>query len=114
MNITQRPIFQKPAKVKPDPAYLSKVRALPCVCCGFAGGCDPHHCSDIPPENEQGLYTRLPCAGRRSGDRDAIPLCRFHHDMYHRNMAEFHAIYGVDYQYIAPTRAMLSDMELDF
>lgn len=104
----------KPAKVKPDPAYLDKVRALPCVCCGAMLGNDAHHCQDKPPFTDHGLYQRLPSAARRSGDHDAIPLCPNHHRMFHLRRSEFHAQFGVDYQYIATTRATLSDMEVDF
>lgn len=44
----------------------------------------------------------------------AIPLCPPCHDMFHRKRAEFHARFGVDYQYIPVTRANLSHMEIDF
>lgn len=103
----------KPAKAKPNPAYLARVHELPCVCCG-AFPVEAHHCRDMPPFDERGRYERLPAAGRKSGDRDAIPLCPNHHAMFHLQRSGFHALFGVDYQYIATTRATLDDMEIDF
>lgn len=113
MSLDGRPPQPKPPKVKPDPAYMAKVRALPCVCCG-AYGVEAHHCRDAPMENERGLYQRIPGAGMRSGDRDAIPLCPFHHRMFHLYRRDFHAEFGKDYGFIAPTRATLSERDLDF
>ena len=99
-----------------DPVYLTKVRLLPCVACGAPAPSEAHHCRDRPPNDEQGLYTRLPGGALKSGDRDAIPLCRRCHDLFHRHRGEFNAKYGPDYGFIAPTRATLSDdpAEIDF
>lgn len=103
----------KPAKAKPDPAYLAKVRQLPCVCCGRQP-VEAHHCRDMPMANERGLYRRIPGAGMKSADTDTIPLCPFHHTMFHLHRSEFHAEYGKDYGFIAQTRAAVSSEEIDF
>lgn len=114
MNLTGQTVAQKPARVKPDPAYLDAVRALPCVLCG-RHGVEAHHCRDLPDHGEQGLYDRLPGAARKSGDRDAIPLCRMHHAMFHLHRSTFHErAGGKDYQFIGPTRAKIANMELDY
>lgn len=99
-----------------DAAYLAAVRGLPCAACGAVGRTEAHHPRDSPPHAEQGLYDRLPCAGRKSSNRDAIPLCGPDgcHQMYHMERAKFHSLYGRDYTYIGTTRADLAHMELDF
>lgn len=104
----------KPPKVAPDPEYLHAVRCCDCCACGRYQPSEAHHCKDVPPYDEQGLYTRLPGMGMRSGDRDAIPLCARCHRMYHLNKPKFHEKYGPDYGFIGVTRAELADMELDF
>lgn len=114
MNLAAKPpLGLKPPKVKPDPAYLAKVRAKPCVCCGVYG-VEAHHCRDLPDHNERGLYQRLPGAAQKSGDRDAIPLCQFHHRMFHLERETFHENYGRDYSYIGPTRAAITEQEIDY
>lgn len=121
----EKPKFRKPMRKKAkqrsknftqhnDPVYLTRVRLLPCVACGAPAPSEAHHCRDLPPHNEQGLYARLPGAGIRSGDKDAIPLCRSCHDLFHRHRGEFHVHYGKDYGFIPATRAALSPGEIDF
>lgn len=114
MNLAGIPVRAKPEKVKPDPAYLDQVRGEPCAACGRPGPSEAHHCRDVPPFEEQGLYQRLPGNSRKSGDRDAIPLCPEDHRLFHASRRTFHERYGPDYGYIAPTRAKLSDMEIEF
>lgn len=99
-----------------DAAYLDGVRGLPCIACGRVGATEAHHCRDTPPYDEQGLYDRLPAAGRKSGNRDTIPLCGPDgcHRKYHLERAQFHADHGPDYGFIGVTRATLGKMELDF
>ena len=113
MNLTGRPITAKTGRAKPNPAYLAKVRELPCVCCGKQP-VEAHHCRDMPMDNERGLYERLPGAAQKSSDRDAIPLCPFHHRMFHLRRADFHAEYGKDYGFIGQTRAAVSYEEISF
>lgn len=103
----------KPAKVRPNPKYLAKVRALPCVCCGRQP-VEAYHCRDMPMADERGLYDRVPGAAMKSADTDTIPLCPHHHTMFHMQRSDFHAEFGKDYGFIAQTRAATSDMEVDF
>lgn len=113
MNITGQTVRQKPEKARPDPAYLARVRQLPCVCCG-GWPVEAHHCRDVPDYGERGLYERIPGAAMKSSDRDAIPLCPLHHRMFHLDRSEFHAEFGKDYGFIGPTRAAADDAEVDF
>lgn len=114
MNITGRPIFQKAPKHVKDMAYLAAVHQLPCCVCG-KHGVEAHHCRDAPDHGERGLYERLPGASMKSSDRDAIPLCPHDHWLFHNKRSVFHAkAGGKDYQFIAPTRAAIADMELDY
>ena len=105
-----RPISKKKAARKTsaegraDAAHLDAIRALPCAACGRAGPSEAHHCRDRPDYHERHLYDRLPGAGQRSADRDAIPLCSNHHRMFHLLREEFHAQYGRDYYMIAQAR----------
>lgn len=115
MNLMNKPpTGQKEEKIPPDPDYLDAVRQLPCVICGWAGGCDPHHCKDKPKYGDEKVYKRLPSMGQRSHDHDAIPLCRNCHEFFHLHRSEFKARHGVDYQFILLTRAALSGGEIDF
>lgn len=136
MNLTGQPIYQKgakPAKArKPmrcvsakkaadrDAKYLAAVKTLPCVICG-AYGVDAHHCRSQPAADEPHAYERLPAAGRRSHDRDAIPLCP--HDChnggpnsYHVNKRAWEERNGPDYGFIPSTRAAVKAMRgtIDF
>jgi len=113
MNITGQPIRQKPQKAPKDPVYLAAVHTLPCACCGSMP-VEAHHCRDLPDYDERGLYDRIPGAAMKSSDRDAIPLCPDHHRMFHEDRRAFHAQFGKDYSYIGPTRARLSEGEVDF
>lgn len=97
--------------------YMGCVKMLPCCGCGKPGPNDAHHCRDLPDFNERGLYTRLPGARLKSGAHDTIPLCGGPdgcHSLFHLNRTEFHRRHGKDYGFIAPTRAALSTMEIDF
>ena len=109
-----KPVAQKPAKLDRATEYMLAVKRLTCCTCGRHGPSDAHHCRDLPDYDERGLYTRLPGAAQKSGDRDTIPLCQTCHWTFHNRRSEFHRLYGKDYGFIAPTRALLADMELDF
>jgi hypothetical protein len=77
---------------------------------------EAHHCKDQPPANDNkgmGPYERLACAGRKSGDRDTIPLCHEAHRMFHLERARFNALYGPDYSYIPQTRKYVKQLSLD-
>jgi hypothetical protein len=112
---TRKPMRKRSGKTKGrksasgdlvDPDYLNAVRARPCIACGCAGPSDPHHCKDRPPADAS-PYVYFPGFGETSADRDAIPLCRADHDLYHRHKGEFHKRYGKDYTFIAHTRAAI-------
>lgn len=104
----------KPPKAKKDPAYLAKVRELPCVCCGAHGPNEAHHCRDLPDFRERGLYKRVPGAAMKSHDHDTIPLCPHCHWLFHNRRPDFHAICGKDYGHIGVTRIAVSGGEVDF
>lgn len=121
MNLAQKPPMglkdQRPAA---DPAYLARVRELPCCICG-RWPVDAHHCRSLPPANEPHAYTRLPAHGRKSGDRDTIPLC---HDgchqvgplSFHQDKHGWERRNGPDYGFIPATRAAVAAIlgEIDF
>lgn len=78
-----------------DPAHLERLRHMGCYCCRFDGlgwvPSEPHH-----PRPGHGT-------GQKADDRDAIPLCRRHHNeqhpdsvSIHRNPKEFRRIYGTE------------------
>lgn len=102
-------------------AYMAAVKQLPCVICRAPPPSDAHHCKSKPPANEPHAYERLPAAGRKSGDRDTIPLC---HDgchqegplAFHMGQRSWEARNGPDYQFIPSTRAAVAAMlgEIDF
>lgn len=100
------------ANGKADAAYLSAVHQLLCIC-GCGKQCEEaHHCKDQPPHDYNGgmgPYDRLACAGRKSADRDTIPLCQEAHHLYHRDRPRFHALYGFDYEHIERTREKVAD-----
>ena len=96
-----------------DPAYKAGVKALPCCCCRASGPSDIHHCKDRPPA-DMDVYRYFPGYGETSADYDGIPLCRRCHDVYHRDKAEVHRLYGFDYQYIPLARALVFPMEIGF
>lgn len=104
MNLTGRQITPKPERAKPNPAYLAKVRALPCCACRKPAPSEAHHCRDLPDYDQRNLYDRIPVASLKSSDRDAIPLCADCHRMFHLNRGRFHLLYGRDYDSIASTR----------
>ncbi len=101
MNITQRPIYAKPAKVPRNPAHMAKVAAMPCCICHEWGlpqltPTNVHHCI-------HGRY-----GNRRVPDEMTIPLCRAHHqtgeDGYialHREPAKWQRLYGPDHEWLS-------------
>lgn len=70
-----------PSKVnRKDPAYLKRVRSLPCVLASTGrcwGRLDPHHAG------------KHPGVGLKAHDTTAIPLCRAHHDAWHDHRGHF-------------------------
>lgn len=90
-------------------AYMGLVKALPCCVCGRPGPSDAHHCKSKPYADQQNPYTQEPCAGRKSGDLDTIPLCKSCHTdgplAYHNGAETWEARNGPDFYYIPETRA---------
>ena len=94
----------KPApKIKPkredDPEHLDRLREFGCWCCRVDGlgwvAAEPHHPRTGGKDG--------PGASQRAPDRDAIPLCRRHHNeqhpdslSIHRNPIEFRDRYGTE------------------
>ena len=63
--------------------YLDYIREKPCLVCGIAP-CDAHHLE----------ASGMGGANDDSKDYSCVPLCRKHHDEYHRNgLKEFEFIY---------------------
>jgi len=103
MNITQRPVAQKPAKAIRDQAYLRKVRQLPCVI-GFHFG-EP--CNG-PVAAHHVFHDRYSFG--KVGDDMTIPLCHFHHQGaggIHTDKSDWRQRFGADHEYIAWTRDMI-------
>jgi len=86
---------------------MGRVKERPCCACGKPGPSEAHHCRDMPPLEDQGIYQRLPAQSRKSGDLDTIPLCQSCHHMFHAKRLMFHSLYGKDYEHIRPTRDAL-------
>lgn len=79
--------------------YINWIRTLPCIVCTMAVGyipsmefrSDPHH---IPLKGHGGM-------GIKTDDNRTIPLCRFHHELYHQMGREsFEDRFCLDYEYI--------------
>ena len=60
-----------------DPAHLDLIRRMQCTLCTALSRIDPHHLKSAAAARERAF-------GRRSTDRWALPLCRFHHDEVER------------------------------
>lgn len=98
----------KPAKAKPNPAYLAKVRALPCCICEAFG--------EVQASPTTAHHTICGRYGtRKTPDEMAIPLCDGHHQgdfdktklAIHRDRAEWVQRYGPDTDFIAITQDKL-------
>lgn len=106
MNLLNKsPTGQKQPKAKPDPAYLRKVRSLPCCICEAWGyeqtsPTTAHHVI-------MGRYGNV-----KTPDRAAIPLCDGCHQgtfdttkiAIHREPELWRATYGPDTDWTAPTQ----------
>ena len=83
-----------------DPAYLAKVKQLPCAICAAPPPSDAHHCIHDRHGNE------------RSPDRDAIPLCKMHHQnspvAIHTSKQKWRDNFGPDRGYIEHTRRLVA------
>ena len=120
MNLTGHAVRQKSVTPPADMAYMRAVKQLPCCVCGAPPPSDAHHCTHRPLDGEPHAYTLEPAAGRRSGDRDTIPLCKCHHqtgpEAIHNGKASWRMKHGPDFGFIPATRAAVAAMtgEIDF
>lgn len=105
MNV--QPNFKAP-KEKKDPAYLARVRSLPCCICDAFG-----EAQKSPTTAHHPIHDRHSTAKRP--DRTAIPLCDGHHQgtfdtsklSLHRAPSEWRDRYGPDTDYIEVTQDKL-------
>lgn len=94
------PLGLKIPKAKPDPAYLAKVRQLPCAICEAWGRQQVG-----PTYAHHTIHDRY--SQERTPDREAIPLCWDHHQGPYGIHADKHSWrqeYGADRDYIAGTQ----------
>ena len=107
---------KKAAQTQENAAYIAAVRGLPCCACGVANQSEAHHPRCKPPASEPHAYKRIPGAGIRSHDQDAIPLCRPCHTRFHLHRTDWVADHGPDYGFIPSTRAAVAAMigEIEF
>jgi len=100
MNLLNRPpLGQKQAKAKPDPAYLARVRELPCCICEAFGFSASR--ADVFAPHDCGRFGQ-----HKTPDRQAIPLCHHHHQGaqgIHTDKTAWVQEYGDDREYIAAT-----------
>lgn len=114
MNLTKRPIAAKPERAKPNPDYLAKVRALPCIICTAYGlpqrsPTQAHHVI-----HQRGSFRKVP-------DEMSIPLCEGHHlglmdtskIALHQQPSRWKREYGPDHTYIATTQDMIEARETE-
>jgi hypothetical protein len=108
MNLTGQAIHQKAERFPPDPAYLARVRELPCCVCEAFGG--PQLSPTTAHHPIHGRY-----GTRKAHDYKAIPLCDGHHQgtfdtskvALHREPSKWRRLYGEDHEYIEVTQDKL-------
>lgn len=102
------PLGLKQPKAKPDPAYLARVRELPCCVCDAFGELQQSATAAHHPIHGRFSQHRVP-------DQMAIPLCEGHHQglrdkskvALHSHPTEWKRLYGADHEYIAATQDKL-------
>lgn len=86
-QVAPRPAYQKSPRQE-DPAYLRWIRTQPCS----VPGCRAHFV-EAAHTGTRGLSTK-------ANDRDAIPLCQFHHTgsngCYHKGRRAFETFYRLE------------------
>ena len=104
MNLTRRPVYEKPAKAGRDPGYLARLHDLPCCICDAFG-----MRQSTPTEAHHIICGRG--GNRKTPDDDAIPICRAHHRTgedgflaVHKHRKAWVEAYGLDTDYVAATR----------
>lgn len=112
LQIKPRPIYQKgqkPAKSGKDPKYLAAIHSLPCAICFHFG-----MAQNSPTQAHHTICGRY--SGRKTPDRQAIPLCEGHHQgdfdtsklAIHRDKALWMEWYGPDTDFIAWTQDQIA------
>jgi len=101
MNLANRPpLGQKAPRPRPDPAYIARVKALPCVICHRPPPSDAHHVIC-------GRYGQ-----QRASDRETIPLCKGCHQVgplaIHNGKASWVERNGPDYEFLPVVADMLN------
>lgn len=98
------PLGLKEPKAKPDPAYLAKVRALPCCICEAFG--EMQHTPTTAHHVIHGRFSQ-----RKVPDRMTIPLCADHHQLggngktaLHSEPTKWKRLYGDDFDFIPATQ----------
>jgi len=118
MNITQRPIYAKDETYRTkrnsgdDPAYLARVRDLPCIICESFGMQQTSPTTAHHPIMGRG-------GSRRTPDAMAIPICDGHHQgtfdtrkiALHQTPKAWREAYGPDTDYVAVTQDKLEMMK---
>lgn len=113
MNTHPRgPMGQKQPKAPKDPAYLAKVRQLPCCICEAWG---------MPQNSPTAAHHWIMGRGGnvKTPDRQAIPLCEGHHQglrdttkiAVHHEPEAWREAYGLDTDYIAVTQDKIERLE---
>lgn len=113
MNLMgKEPLGLKEGKAAKDPAYLQKVRELPCCICEAFG-----FPQTTPTEAHHPICERH--SNEKAPDREAIPLCDGHHQgdfdttktAIHRDRALWVEWFGSDREWIAPTKDKIEAIE---
>lgn len=114
MNLSGRPIPQKPRRPKADPKRLDRVRAEDCIICQMFGEIQMSPTMAHHPIH--GRFSQL-----KSPDAAAIPVCDGHHQAnfddskiaLHQSPDEWKDLYGRDVDYINIVRRNLGEEALD-
>lgn len=104
MNLTGRPISQKPPKPvrgKKGRDHMAKVASLSCVICGY-WPVQVHHVIC-------GRYGQ-----HKASDLDTIPLCKACHDELHAGKETWIEAHGNDYDYLPKVRRAIDDMLVEW
>lgn len=101
------PLGIKAPKAAKDPAYLARVRELPCCVCEAFG-----EVQATPTAAHHVIMGRF--SQRKTPDRTAIPLCYDHHQGWkgvHTQPAWWAETYGNDFDFTAATQDKLECQE---
>ena len=94
MTLSYKQALQKGlAKAARSPAYLHYVGSLPCVVCGQEPAGDANHL----------MGGGFGGVGTKASDLFVFPLCRLHHDEFHRDVNAWEETYGSQHMWINMT-----------